>query len=91
VQYQVKKGDTVSSIARTLGAKLADVRAANGGDDQLAIGKTLSIAVSTTTPRPTRSTAKTSKTPAAKPTAKVPSPPAAPAPPTQSARRSSSS
>jgi LysM repeat protein len=89
VQYQVKKGDTVSSIARTLGAKLADVRAANGGD-QLAIGKTLSIAIAGSTKRPTRSAAKKTKPAANAATAKTP-PPAQPAPPPQVARRSSAS
>jgi membrane-bound lytic murein transglycosylase D len=89
VQYQVKKGDTVSSIARALGAKLADVRAANGGD-QLAIGKTLSISVTGSTARPTRSAAKKAKPAASKATAKTPAP-AQTAPPPQVARRSSAS
>lgn len=88
VQYQVRKGDTVSSIARTLGAKIADVRAANGGDE-LTIGKTLSVAISAPA-RPTKSAAKTSKTPAKKATAKTP-PPVQPAAPAQVARRSSAS
>ena len=69
VQYRVRKGDTVSSIARALGAKLADVRAANGGSDQLAVGKSLSIAVSGAAPRPNRSAARTSASPAARPSA----------------------
>jgi membrane-bound lytic murein transglycosylase D len=89
VQYEVKKGDTVSSIARALGAKLADVRAANGGD-QLAIGKTLSVAITPQAPRPTKSTAKKTKPAADKATAKTP-PPAQPTPPAQVARRSSAS
>jgi membrane-bound lytic murein transglycosylase D len=89
VQYRVKKGDTVSSIAGALGAKVADVRAANGGD-RLAVGKTLSIAISGAAPRPARSAAK--KTPAPKSAAKAPPPPPpAPPPPTQAARRSPSS
>jgi membrane-bound lytic murein transglycosylase D len=91
VQYQVKKGDTVSSIARTLGAKVADVRAANGGD-QLAIGKTLSIAISGAAPRPARSATQTPKTSPTKSTAKVPpATPPAPAPATQAAQRASPS
>jgi membrane-bound lytic murein transglycosylase D len=89
VQYQVKKGDTLSSIARAVGAKLADVRAANGGD-QLAIGKTLSIAVAGSTTRTTKSTAKKTKPAANKATATTP-PPAQPKPPAQVARRSSAS
>ena len=89
MQYQVKKGDTVSSIARALGAKLADVRAANGGD-QLAIGKTLSIALAGTTTRPAKSAAKKTKPAANKATAKTP-PPTQPKPPPQVARRSSAS
>jgi len=89
VQYQVKKGDTVSSIARALGAKLADVRAANGGD-HLAIGKSLSIAVAGTTTRPAKSAAKKTKPAANKATAKTP-PPTQPKPPPQVARRSSAS
>jgi len=88
VQYRVRKGDTVSSIARALGAKLADVRAANGGSDQLAVGKSLSIAVSGAAPRPNRSAARTSKRPAAKPATGAPP---APAPPAQAARRSPAS
>jgi membrane-bound lytic murein transglycosylase D len=89
VQYQVKKGDTVSSIARALGAKLADVRAANGGDE-LAIGTSLSIVVTPAAPRPTKSASKTSKSATRKATAKTPAP-AQPAAPTQFARRSSAS
>jgi len=89
VQYQVKKGDTLSSIARTLGAKLTDVRAASGGD-QLAIGKTLSIAITSTAPRPTKSASKTSKPAATKATANTPQPAQPPTPP-QVARRSSAS
>jgi LysM repeat protein len=89
VQYQVKKGDTVSSIARALGAKIADVRAANGGD-QLAIGKTLSISVAGATKRPTKSAATKTKPAAGKATVKTPSP-AQPASPAQVARRSSAS
>jgi len=89
VQYQVKKGDTVSSIARTLAAKLADVRAANGGD-QLAVGSTLSIAIAAPASRSTRSASKTSKSAAKKAIVKSP-PPAQPTPPAQVARRSSPS
>ena len=89
VHYKVKKGDTVSSVARALGAKASDVRAANGGD-QLTIGKTLSVAVAGSTARPTKSAAKKTKPAANKATAKTP-PPAQPAPPAQVARRSSAS
>jgi len=77
------------SIARALGAKLADVRAANGGD-QLAIGKTLSVAITPQAPRPTKAAAKKTKPAADKATAKTP-PPAQPTSPAQVARRSSAS
>lgn len=89
VQYRVKQGDTVSSIARALGAKIADVRAANGGDD-LAVGKTLSIAISGPAPRPAKS-AKGKSKPAAAARATAKPAPAKPATPAQVARPSSSS
>jgi membrane-bound lytic murein transglycosylase D len=87
VQYTVKKGDTVSSIARALGATATDVRAASGSD-QLSIGKTLSIAIAGSTARPTKSASKTSKPAAKKATAPTPAQPTTPA---QVARRSSAS
>jgi membrane-bound lytic murein transglycosylase D len=89
VHYTVRKGDTVSSIARKLGAKMADVRAANGGD-RLAVGKDLTISIVSPAPRPTKTAKGKSKKPAttgatAKPT------PAKPTSPAQVARPSSSS
>jgi membrane-bound lytic murein transglycosylase D len=89
VEYRVKRGDTISSIARAVGAKVADVRAANDGD-QLAVGKTLSIAITGPAPRPVKSAKKSSKGPANKATAK-PAPAQQPSAPTQVARRSSAS
>jgi membrane-bound lytic murein transglycosylase D len=90
VQYRVKKGDTVSSIARALGAKLADVRNANGGD-QLAVGKTLTIAITGPAPRPTKSAKKSPKGPTKKATAKKTPPSPQPSTPAQFAGRSSGS
>jgi membrane-bound lytic murein transglycosylase D len=89
VQYTVRKGDTVASIARKLGAKAADVRAANGGD-QLAVGKSLTIAIAPSAPRSTKSAKGKPAKPATTGATAKPAPPQ-PAPPTQVARPSSSS
>ena len=90
VQYRVKKGDTVSSIARALGAKLADVRNANGGD-RLAVGKTLTIAITGPAPRPTKSAKKSPQAPTKKATAKKAPPAPRPSVPAQFAGQSSGS
>jgi membrane-bound lytic murein transglycosylase D len=91
VDYTVRKGDTLSKIARAVGAKLADVQAANGGAEQLAVGRTLSISIVADPPR--RATRTARGKPAAKPAgaAAVKTAPARPAAPTQVARPSSSS
>jgi membrane-bound lytic murein transglycosylase D len=89
VHYTVKKGDTVSSIARALGAKIADVRAANDGD-QLTVGKTLAVSIAPAAQRPTKSAKGKSKQPATTGATAKPAPPK-PAAPAQVARPSSSS
>jgi membrane-bound lytic murein transglycosylase D len=89
VHYTVKKGDTVSSIARALGAKVADVRMANGSD-QLAVGKALSISIATSKSRATKNAKGKSTQPATTRATAKPSPPK-PAVPAQVARPSSSS
>lgn len=91
VSYQVKPGDTVAKVARALGAKLADVLAANGGSDRLIAGRTLSVAVQGGAGP--RATAQARGAKAAKPTARASAKPAParPAAPTQLARPSSSS
>jgi membrane-bound lytic murein transglycosylase D len=89
VHYTVKKGDTVSSIARKLGAKVADVRAANDGD-QLRVGKTLAISIAPSAQRVNRSAKGKPTRPAATPATAKPAP-AKPTAPAQLARPSSSS
>jgi membrane-bound lytic murein transglycosylase D len=89
VHYTVKKGDTVSSIARKLGAKMADVRAATD-DDKLTVGESLTISVTPPARRPTKSAKGKSKQPATSRATAKPAP-AKPAAPAQVARPSSSS
>ena len=92
VDYTVRKGDTLSKIARAVGAKFADVQAANGGAEALAVGRTLSISVVADPPRRATRSARGGK-PGTKPArdATVKTVPARPLPPTQVARPSSSS
>jgi LysM repeat protein len=89
VHYTVNKGDTVSSIARKLGAKMADVRAATD-DDKLTVGESLTISVTPPARRPTKSAKGKSKQPATSRATAKPAP-AKPAAPAQVARPSSSS
>jgi membrane-bound lytic murein transglycosylase D len=90
VRYTVKKGDTVSSIARKLGAKIADVRAATD-DDNLTVGESLSISIMPPAKRPvSKAKGKSTKPGTTRATAK-PAPAAKPAAPAQVARPSSSS
>jgi membrane-bound lytic murein transglycosylase D len=93
VEYTVRKGDTLSKIARAVGAKLAEVRSANDDEDHLSVGETLTISIVSDPPRRkariTRSTKSAGKKPATRATVKTA--PARPAPPAQVARPSSSS
>jgi membrane-bound lytic murein transglycosylase D len=93
VEYTVRKGDTLSKIARTVGAKVAEVRAANDDEDQLAVGEKLTISIVSDPPRRAARTVRSAKSPGKKPAtrATVKTAPARPAAPAQLARPSSSS
>ena len=97
VSYRVKAGDTPAKVARSLGARPADVLAANGGSERLVAGRTLTVSIQggartrtaqTHAPKAARPAARAAAKPPARATAK---PAPAPAAPTQLARPSSSS
>jgi membrane-bound lytic murein transglycosylase D len=71
VSYTVRQDDTLSKIARAVGAKVAEVRAANGGLEQLAVGSALSISILADPPRRAARSAKPVPKPTAPATAKT--------------------
>ncbi|HET9227500.1 MAG TPA: LysM peptidoglycan-binding domain-containing protein, partial [Thermoanaerobaculia bacterium] len=85
IDYTVKKGDTLYSIATAHGVSVADIQSANGKTDTVINpGDVLKIPSSTgggTAPAPAKGTPKApaAKPPAASPAAKAPAPAAAPA------------
>ncbi len=97
VSYRVRAGDTPAKVARSLGARPADVLAANGGSEQLVAGRTLTVAIQGgAQPRATPARGPAVAQATARAAVKLPArarakPAPAPAAPTRLARPSSSS